>query len=164
MSNSPNTLTGSELVTLPKDTRLDVAIILTEWNAEVCSELLKGALEVLALHQIRHKIITVPGCVEIPFAIAHDDRTTNHNPLYRAYIAFGCVIKGETPHFEYVCQSVTNGITQLNLTQQSPVIFGVLTVLNQQQANDRLGGAHGHKGKEAAITALKMLSMMHHRN
>jgi 6,7-dimethyl-8-ribityllumazine synthase len=70
------------------------------------------------------------------------------------------VIRGETPHFDYVCKGVTEGIMQLNLELPVPVIFGILTVDNMQQAEDRLGGIHGHKGEEAAITALKMISMM----
>ena len=71
----------------------------------------------------------------------------------------GCVIKGDTPHFEYVCSSITQGITQLNLQLPVPVIFGVLTVNNDQQALERLGGIHGHKGKEAAATAIKMIAL-----
>jgi 6,7-dimethyl-8-ribityllumazine synthase len=71
------------------------------------------------------------------------------------------VLRGDTPHFDYVCQGVTNGITQLNLSLPVPVIFGVLTVDNDQQARDRIGGKHGHKGEEAAITALKMISLTH---
>ena len=94
--------------------------------------------------------------VEIPFAInqswANDNTAT-------AFIALGCVIRGDTPHFEYVCQSVTQGITSLNLSLQVPVIFGVLTVDNENQAKERIGGIHGHKGEEAAITALKMIQL-----
>ncbi|HAI83146.1 MAG TPA: 6,7-dimethyl-8-ribityllumazine synthase, partial [Chitinophagaceae bacterium] len=74
-------------------------------------------------------------------------------------IVFGTVIKGDTPHFEYVCQSVTDGVTALNLQLQVPTIFGVLTVLNEVQAQERIGGIHGHKGEEAAITALKMIHL-----
>ena len=76
-----------------------------------------------------------------------------------AIIAFGAVIRGGTPHFEYVCKAVTEGITQLNVTLDIPVIFGVLTLDNEQQAWERLGGVHGHKGEEAAITALKMIQL-----
>jgi 6,7-dimethyl-8-ribityllumazine synthase len=75
------------------------------------------------------------------------------------FIALACVIRGDTPHFEYVCQSVTHGITTLNLQLPVPTIFGVLTVNNQQQADERLGGIHGHKGEEAGITALKMIGL-----
>lgn len=76
-----------------------------------------------------------------------------------AFIALGCVIRGDTPHFDYVCKAVTDGILQLNLLLPVPTVFGILTVDNQQQANERIGGKHGHKGEEAAITALKMIAL-----
>ena len=75
-----------------------------------------------------------------------------------AYIAFACVIRGDTPHFDYVCQSITQGITTLNIQLPAPVIYGVLTVNTEAQALERIGGQHGHKGEEAAITALKMIA------
>jgi 6,7-dimethyl-8-ribityllumazine synthase len=96
----------------------------------------------------------VPGAVEIPFAI-QQCWAANNAPT--AFIALGCVVRGDTPHFEYVCHSVTHGITNLNLQMQVPVIFGVLTVNTMEQAEERIGGVHGHKGEEAAITALKMM-------
>ena len=139
-----------------------VVIIRTEWNAAIIDELEKGCVNTLKQQGVDTiKIIEVPGAVEIPFAIQKywalhkykDDRPD-------AFIAFGCVIRGGTPHFEYVCDSVTSGITQLNLALPIPVIFGVLTVDNQQQAEERIGGIHGHKGEEAAITALKMISLV----
>ena len=103
----------------------------------------------------------MPGAVEIPFAVQkywslhkyRDDRP-------QAFIALGCVIRGGTPHFEYVCRSVTDGIKRLNLDLPVPTIFGVLTLDNQLQAMERIGGAHGHKGEEAAITALKMIDLV----
>ncbi len=76
-----------------------------------------------------------------------------------AFIALGCVLRGDTPHFDYVCKAVTDGVVQLNLILPVPTIFGVLTVDNQQQADERIGGKHGHIGEEAAITALKMISI-----
>ena len=76
-----------------------------------------------------------------------------------AYITLGAVIRGDTPHFDYVCKAVTDGVVQLNLSLPVPVIFGVLTVDNEEQAKERIGGKHGHKGMEAAITALKMISL-----
>src|SRR5690606_18321410 len=102
----------------------------------------------------------VPGAVEIPFMVQHywDYCIDTGRPI-DAFIALGCVIRGGTPHFEYVCRSVTDGITQLNLVLPVPVIFGVLTLENEAQAAERLGGDHGHKGEEAALTALKMLAL-----
>ena len=131
-----------------------VVLVKTEWNSGVVNELEKGCLKVLQEFSIPSKTITVPGAVEIPFAI---QQCWANNNLPAAFIALGCVIRGDTPHFEYVCQSVTTGITSLNLSMQVPVIFGVLTVDTMEQAKERIGGAHGHKGEEAAITALKMM-------
>jgi 6,7-dimethyl-8-ribityllumazine synthase len=139
-----------------------VVIIRTEWNAAVNDELEKGCVDTLKQHGLTNiRVINVPGAVEIPFAVQKywslykykDDRP-------QAFITMGCVIRGGTPHFDYVCNAVTDGVTQLNLTLPVPVIFGVLTVDNEQQAQERIGGAHGHKGKEAAITALKMIALV----
>ena len=131
-----------------------VVLVKTEWNAGIVDELENGCLKTFQHYGINTKTIVVPGAVEIPFAI-QQCWTGNNAPS--AFIALGCVVRGGTPHFEYVCQSVTNGVTQLNLSLPVPVIFGVLTVDNDEQAQERIGGAHGHKGEEAAITAIKML-------
>jgi 6,7-dimethyl-8-ribityllumazine synthase len=133
-----------------------VVLVYTEWNIDIISELLKGAKKVLSqFPQITIHEIQVPGAIEIPFAICQYHQTKGAD----AYIALGCVIQGETPHFDYVCKSVIEGITQLNLSINSPIIFGVLTVHNDEQAWDRLGGKHGHKGEESAIASLKMISL-----
>ena len=131
-----------------------VVLVKTEWNAAIVDELEKGCIRVFQHYNIRTKTIVVPGAVEIPFAI---NQSWSNNNAISAFVALGCVVRGGTPHFEYVCQSVTNGITQLNLALPVPVIFGVLTVDSNEQAEERIGGAHGHKGEEAAITAVKML-------
>ena len=133
-----------------------VILVKTEWNSEIVNELESGCMKVLDQYDVRWKTITVPGAVEIPFAINHAYKNIEK---VKAFIALGCVIKGDTPHFDYVCKSVTDGITQLNLNIDVPVIFGVLTVNNEEQAKERIGGAHGHKGEEAAITALKMIAL-----
>ena len=136
-----------------------VVLVKTIWNASVTDELERGCRRILESNGIS-KILTllVPGAVEIPFAIKHHHlRTASFHA--DAYIALGCVIKGDTPHFDYVCRSVTDGITHLNLSLPVPVIYGVLTVNNQLQATERLGGKHGHKGEEAAYTALKMIDL-----
>ncbi len=132
-----------------------VVLVYTEWNHGIIARLLEGAKKILAdFPQITIMEIQVPGAVEIPFAVAQYQSHIGAD----AYITLGCVIRGETPHFDVVCKSVTEGITQLNLTLNSPVIFGVLTVNNEDQAYDRLGGKHGHKGEESAIAALKMMA------
>ena len=130
-----------------------VVLVKTEWNADIIDELESGCKRIFEQLGIESKTITVPGAIEIPFAIRQYPNTENVS----AFIALGCVIRGGTPHFEYVCQSVTQGITQLNLLLKVPVVFGVLTVDTIQQAKERIGGIHGHKGEEAALTALKMI-------
>jgi 6,7-dimethyl-8-ribityllumazine synthase len=132
-----------------------IVIVKTEWNDHIVDELEEGCLKILDEYEIKSETITVPGAVEIPFAIKRHWEDALSKPS--AYIALGCVIQGDTPHFEYVCRYVTDGILQLNLTLSVPTIFGILTVHNEQQAMERIGGSCGHKGAEAAITALKML-------
>ena len=131
-----------------------VVLVKTEWNSEVVDELENGCKKVLQQYEIGWRTITVPGAVEIPFAIQQTWANTNSPD---AFIALGCVVRGDTPHFDYVCKAVTDGVTQLNLSLPVPVIFGVLTVNTDEQARDRIGGRHGHKGEEAAMTALKMI-------
>jgi 6,7-dimethyl-8-ribityllumazine synthase len=136
-----------------------VVLVRTEWNAAIVDALEKGCVATLNAHGVKKIItITVPGAVEIPFAIRRtwEERSKKKKP--DAIIALGCVARGETPHFEYVCATVTQGVLQLNLTLPVPVIFGVLTVDSDEQAQERVGGRHGHKGEEAAITALKMIA------
>ncbi len=137
-----------------------IVLVKTEWNASVTGELEKGAIDTLQKHGIKKIItVTVPGAVEIPFAIKSFWENAGKKKRPDAFIALGCIIRGDTPHFEYVCNAVTDGIVQLNLLLPVPVIFGVLTVNNEEQATERIGGKHGHKGEEAAITALKMISL-----
>lgn len=149
-----------EQLKLPK-----VAIVHTEWNEKIVRELVNGCEGII--HKFTGDIIenlAVPGCFELPFACRnlwehYKDKTEKPE----AIIAFGAVIRGGTPHFDYVCRAVTDGILQLNLTLPIPVIFGVLTLDNEDQAWERLGGGHGHKGEEAAITALKMVHILRGR-
>jgi len=134
-----------------------IVIVKTEWNAAIVDELENGCLSKLQQYNVKKIItVTVPGCFEIPFAIKNYwQQTGTEKP--QAFVALGCVIRGDTPHFDYVCQAVTEGVLQLNLMLPVPTIFGVLTVNNEEQAKERLGGSHGHKGEEAAVTALKMI-------
>lgn len=135
-----------------------VVLVKTEWNAPVIDALEEGCRRVLHQHGVSSIVtLTVPGAVEIPFAVRAYENSNQQKA--DAFITLGCVIKGDTPHFDYVCQSVTTGITELNLRLEVPVIFGVLTVNTQEQADERIGGKHGHKGEEAAITALKMIAL-----
>lgn len=137
-----------------------IVLIKTEWNSTITDQLERGCIAELEKQGVGEIIVlTVPGAVEIPFAIKSFWENAGKKNKPDAFIAFGCVIKGDTPHFEYVCQLVTDGIGQLNLSLPVPVIFGVLTVLTEEQAMERIGGKHGHKGEEAALTALKMISL-----
>ena len=146
--------------TLPKGAC--VVIVRTEWNAAIIDKLEAGCTKILAEQGIEKvKIITVPGAFEIPFAVKsywEAVRGTDYTP--HAFIALGCVLRGGTPHFEYVCNAVTDGILQLNLSLPVPTVFGVLTVNNQDQADERTGGKHGNKGAESAATALKMIALL----
>jgi 6,7-dimethyl-8-ribityllumazine synthase len=137
-----------------------VVIVRTEWNDAIVGALEKGCREALERAGARCRVVTVPGAFEIPFGIrAYWDAHKYKDDRPKAFIALGCVLRGDTPHFEYVSGAVTDGILQLNMTLPIPTIFGVLTVDNQQQADERIGGKHGHKGEEAAMTALKMIAV-----
>ena len=143
------------------NTNACIVIVRTEWNAAIVDELEKGCVRILQREGVKDvRVLTVPGAFEIPFGIkSYWDASKYKDDRPLAFVALGCVLRGDTPHFEYVCRGVTDGILQLNLSLPVPVIFGILTVDNQQQADERIGGKHGHKGEEAAITALKMISM-----
>jgi 6,7-dimethyl-8-ribityllumazine synthase len=154
-SGSPSIFDTSALESL-SDAR--VAIVSTEWNDAIVGKLLEGCKQVLDRFGARLSYnIKVPGAVELPYACHLVSRVTHDIP--EAVIAFGAVIRGGTPHFEYVCDSVTQGLTSLNTSGSTPIIFGVLTLDNEEQAWERLGGEHGHKGEEAALAALKMIAL-----
>lgn len=144
----------------PFDAEVDgdvrVAIVQAEWNSHITGELTRGCVDKLKSHGIDEDLIEVfhvPGAVELTFAASQ----IIESGAFDVCIVFGCVIRGGTPHFDYVCQSVTQGITHLNAECDIPVIFGVLTVDDEQQAMERIGGVHGHKGEEAGEAALKMV-------
>jgi 6,7-dimethyl-8-ribityllumazine synthase len=157
LSADSNTLLS--LDSLRNLTKARVAIVCTEWNDAIVAEQKAGAFAILkacAAECVAEYV--VPGAFEIPFAcqqIALHAQSKENTP--EAIIAFGAVIRGGTPHFEYVCQALVSGIADLNVRMQVPVIFGVLTLNAEAEAWERLGGVHGHKGEEAAIAALKMI-------
>ena len=138
-----------------------IVIVHTEWNAAIVDKLLEGCIKILKQYGMNnYKIVTVPGAFEIPFAIKNFwDTYQNKFEKPQAFIALGCVLRGDTPHFDYVCKAVTDGVLHLNLILPVPTIFGVLTVDNQLQADERTGGVHGNKGEEAALSALKMMTL-----
>ena len=148
---------GKSKAAIPKLKNASVVVVRTEWNSAIVDELFEGCKKILLANKIDFLDFRVPGAFEIPFTIRHYwDRSGKKKPS--AFIALGCVIRGDTPHFEYVCRAVTDGIAALNLQIPVPVIFGVLTVDNEDQARERIGGIHGHKGEEAAEAAMKMIS------
>jgi len=133
-----------------------IAIVVASWNEEITESLYEGAVHSLVSSGVRKNNIirkNVPGSFELSLgALWMAERKDIH-----AVICLGCVIHGETPHFDYICQAVAYGITEVGLKTKKPVIFGVLTTLNKQQALERAGGKYGNKGEEAAVTALEML-------
>ena len=140
---------------LPKVDGMTVGIVVAEWNGHITSALLRGAMDTFRKENFddsQIKVFHVPGAVELTFGASQ----LIESSAFDVIIVFGCVIKGGTPHFDYVCQSVTQGITSLNADCDIPVIFGVLTVDTEQDAIDRAGGKLGNKGSEAAEAAIKM--------
>lgn len=129
-----------------------VLIVATEWNEKIIAEQIAGATRIADELKMELNIQYVPGAIEIPFAIKKLIEKDN----YDAVIAFGAVIRGGTPHFDYVCKYVTEGVLALNMNLDIPIIFGVLTLESEEQAWERLGGELGHKGEEAMIAAAKM--------
>jgi 6,7-dimethyl-8-ribityllumazine synthase len=151
-------LSSYEPGTIPDAAGVRFGIAVSDWNSEVTRALLDGAVTTLKKHGAAESDIIVkhvPGSFELTlgaqFLAEYDDLD--------AVICLGCVIQGETPHFTYICQGVTQGITQLNMEYNIPFVFGVLTTNTQQQAVDRAGGRLGNKGDEAAVTAIRMAAL-----
>lgn len=133
------------------------AIVVAEWNEEITEALYEGAVSSLLQNGVKQQNIirkNVPGTFELSLGALW----MGEQKSIDAVICLGCVIQGETPHFDYICQGVSYGITEAGLKTRKPVIFGVLTTLNKQQALDRAGGKYGNKGEEAALTAIKMIN------
>lgn len=159
MSDNSENLYNINTGILPKDAC--IVIVHTQWNPAIVNKLLEGCIRTLQKYSMHnYKIVSVPGAFEIPFTIKNFwESYSNKFEKPQVFIALGCVIRGGTPHFDYVCKAVTEGVLHLNLQLPVPTILGVLTVDNQEQADARTGGDKGHKGEEAALTALKMIEM-----
>lgn len=143
---------------VPSAKGMRFGIVVSEWNWKVTGSMAQGALDTLIRHGAHEEDIEikrVPGSFELPLG----GQFLAETGIYDAIILIGCVIQGETRHFDFICQGVTQGAVDLNLKYNLPVIYGVLTTANLQQAIDRSGGIHGNKGDEAAITAIKMVSL-----
>ena len=159
MATQLKNLSDFSHTTIPDGSAFKFAIAVAEWNAEVTGALYNGALATLLKHGVSaDHIISVPVPGSFELTAAAEILLQKHKDL-DAVICLGCVIQGDTKHFDFICDAVANGLTQVGIKHAKPVIFGVLTTNDQQQAIDRAGGKHGNKGDEAAITALKMADL-----
>jgi 6,7-dimethyl-8-ribityllumazine synthase len=157
MATSLKNLSDYDITSVPDASTFKFGIVVSEWNEQITGPLKNGAFDALIRHGVKEENILVkyvPGS----FELTHGAKVMLDKTDVDAVICLGCVIKGDTPHFDYVCQGVTQGITHLNANYNAPVIFGILTTDNLQQALDRAGGIHGNKGDEGAITAIKMVA------
>ena len=145
--------------TLPKADNMKFGIVVSEWNAEVTDALAEGAYQSLLDNGVTKENIIVkkvPGSFELVLGA----QLLLENSEVDSVLCLGCVIQGETRHFDFICDAVSNGIMKLNMEYNCPVIFGLLTTNTLEQAKDRSGGKHGNKGIEAAITAIKMVGLI----
>ena len=156
MATIYHNLSEYDFNSVPDATNMRFGIVVSEWNDNITGALLDGAVKTLKRHGAKDENIlieSVPGSFELTFGAAQMIKSGKVD----AVIALGCVVRGDTPHFDYVCAGATQGIVHLNATTDTPVIYGLITTNNMQQAEDRAGGKLGNKGDECAITAIKML-------
>ncbi len=159
MATAGVNLSFYEKGSLPNGKDFRIAIVVSEWNDDITSNLLEGALEALTENGVLHEHIlikNVPGTFELPLGCQF---VLEHDTDLDGVIAIGCVIQGETKHFDFVCQGATQGIMNVNLEYNTPVSFCVLTDNIKQQSIDRAGGKHGNKGTECAVALLKMIGL-----
>ena len=160
MATQLKNLSDFSHTSIPNGRNYKIAIAVAEWNAEITGALYNGALSTLTQNGVLpENILSVAGPGSFELTGAAEILLKKHSDL-DAVICLGCVIQGETKHFDFICDAVANGVTQVGIKYSKPVIFGVLTTNDQQQAIDRAGGKHGNKGDEAAITALKMAELL----
>jgi 6,7-dimethyl-8-ribityllumazine synthase len=158
MASNLKNLSDYNIDSIPSASEKKFGIVVSEWNYAITGSMAKAAVETLLKHGATDQDIIikyVPGSYELTLGAQFFVDYTDVD----AIICIGCVIKGETPHFDYICQAVAQGITRVALDNSIPVIFGVLTTNNLEQAQDRSGGKHGNKGVEAAVTAIKMVAL-----
>ena len=156
MATAYHNLSAYDANTVPDASAMRFGIIVSEWNGNITGALLQGAIDTLKRHGAKEENIqvhTVPGSFELVFGASQCSRKGNVD----AVIAIGCVVRGDTPHFDYICAGTTQGLAELNTKGEVPVIYGLITTENMQQAEDRAGGVLGNKGDECAITAIKMV-------
>ena len=144
---------------VPAGNEYAVGVVVAEWNRDITDALAQGALDTLREHGVKEeniRLVHVPGSFELTTGA---DLMLKNDKELDAVICIGCVIQGETRHFDFICEAMSQGITNVALKHEKPVIFSLLTTNNMQQALDRAGGRHGNKGVEGAVTALKMIKM-----
>jgi len=157
MATVNKNLSDYDKTTIPNAKDFRFGIVVSEWNDTITEGLFKGAYDALIENGVTPDNIVrwdVPGSFELIYG-----SKKMQEQMVNAVIAIGCVIQGETKHFDFVCEGVTQGIKDLNVNRETPVIFCVLTDNNMQQSIDRSGGKHGNKGTEAAIAAIKMAEL-----
>ena len=155
MSTAHHNLSGYDTKNIPDASGMTFGIVVSEWNPDITGRLKNGVVSTLKRLGAKEEnliISHVPGSFELVYGAARMAKSA----CVDAVIVLGCVVKGDTPHFDYVCSGVTQGISALNQQGTIPFIFGLLTTDNMKQALDRAGGIHGNKGDEAAVTAVKM--------
>ncbi|HAE35459.1 MAG TPA: 6,7-dimethyl-8-ribityllumazine synthase [Chitinophagales bacterium] len=143
---------------VPSGKSFRIAVITSDWNEEITHAMEKACLDTLIHHEVVEEnisVIHVPGSYELTSAAQMLLETSEQD----AVVCIGCIIKGETPHDVYLAQAVSQGLIQVSIDYSTPVLFGVLTTLDLQQAKERAGGRHGNKGVEAAVTALRMAAL-----
>jgi 6,7-dimethyl-8-ribityllumazine synthase len=158
MATNLKNLSDYDINSVPSAEGMRFGIVVAEWNHEITGALLEGCFNTLRKHGVEESEIIVkhvPGTFELTLGAQW---LAEYEDL-DGVICIGCVIQGETPHFTYICQGVTQGITKLNMDYNIPFVFGVLTTNTPEQAKDRAGGRHGNKGDEAAVTAIKMAAL-----
>lgn len=155
MATKNHNLSSYDINTVPNASGMKFGIVVSEWNENITGALLEGAKQTLITNGVVESditIMTVPGSFELVYGATQMTKTD-----VDAVIAIGCVIRGDTPHDRYICQGVTYGLARLNAVQDVPVIYGLITTLDMEQAEERAGGKHGNKGDECAVTAIKMV-------
>lgn len=156
MATRFHNLSDYDPASVPNAGGMRFGIVVSEWNDAITGALLEGAYNTLTRNGADEKditVLTVPGSFELVFGAAQLVKSGKVD----AVIAIGCVVRGDTPHFDYICQGATQGLAELNAQGDVPVIYGLLTCNEMQQAEDRAGGRLGNKGDECAVTAIKMV-------
>ena len=152
-------LSEHDAAAVPSGKNFRIGVVVAEWNSEITMAMAEGAVDTLRQYEVSEeniRVIHVPGSYELTTGA---DLMLRADSSLDAVICIGCVIQGETRHFDFICEAVSQGLTNVSIKHEKPVIFSLLTTNNFEQAKNRAGGAHGNKGVEGAVTALKMAAL-----